>query len=185
MGAHTPIHPENDFRDFLIPFHRAGSLASPGCGAAISLPHGEPGPVDPASPQALFNPGLCETAGQGAQPAGQCSSQGEPCDPPAGCDLLLLADRANHPSLRPGGSIDRIIRLRARHVVKGHTPQTDIFLGDAHFIDGAMSFLLKASRARDLETRQKHRISAIGMLVALVDRDDHAMRNAAPQGDTP
>jgi hypothetical protein len=90
--------------------------------------------------------------------------------PPEGWSLDRWA--ADVPSLAPGGSLESVVRLRTHHLAKGHSPASDTEHGPTFFTLGAEHFLMLARNARSAETVRSHRIAAIAMLVALVDRDD-------------
>lgn len=97
--------------------------------------------------------------------------------PPALCDPKqaashplydLLAD-LGHPSAL---SLASIAALRARHVMKGCTPETDAGHGSAFFWRAANQAWHDATRARSAVRRRELLIVAAAILIAQIDAED-------------
>lgn len=78
-----------------------------------------------------------------------------------------------------------IERVREAHFARGHTPATDLAHGELFFLNGASHFLAQARHARSPEKIRQHRIEAIAMLVALIDRDDFLALATTEDADVP
>lgn len=74
-----------------------------------------------------------------------------------------------------------VARLRAKHLAKGHTPESDAGHGPAFFWNGAHEFYRAALAARDPEKRRKRLVSAAAMLVAMIDCEDFLAQKEPPQ----
>lgn len=88
------------------------------------------------------------------------------------------------PSTEPThGVLDEVLTLRRSHWRNGHTPESDAAHGELFFTNGASHFLQHARHARSPEKMRHHRIAAIAMLVALVDREDWITRSSSSDSD--
>lgn len=99
------------------------------------------------------------------------SGEGQPTRLTASELRILPSDEPTY------GVLDEVLAARRAHFARGHTPASDTAHGEMFFLNGASHFLAQARHARSPEKMRKHRIAAIAMLVALIDRDDFLARS--------
>lgn len=71
-------------------------------------------------------------------------------------------------------TLGEIAALRARHIEKGRTPESDAAHGWAHFKHLSDEAFRDAIAARSPETRRKRLMIAAAIIVALIDAEDFA-----------
>lgn len=94
------------------------------------------------------------------------------CDPNDGGEAPFLNNTQGEGMAYWSRALGDVAALRAQHMARGHTPETDAAHGYLFFWLGTQDFARQAFKARDLGRRRKHLISAAAMLLALIDCED-------------
>lgn len=96
------------------------------------------------------------------------------------CSCSAAVAQQTHPSAR---ALADIAALRARHVEKGHTPESDAQHGPVFFMSAARAWWERAKAARTVEARRKAMVAAAAIFVAMIDAHDFTQQQQ--QGTAP